>query len=213
MSHPQIERSREPIRLFQADWLEFLTHVHPAVVVLIWLPVMLFFLVLAAARKPAGASPFYIVAAFFVGLFLWTPSEYGLHRFVFHYPARTPWGKRASFMLHGIHHAQPRVKTRLVMTPLVSIPLAAVFYGVFALLVGGLLGAPHWVAPLFAGFVAGYLLYDMTHYAMHHVNVPWGYFRSMRQHHMRHHGENPSLRFGVTSKLWDRIFGTLPVPR
>jgi sterol desaturase/sphingolipid hydroxylase (fatty acid hydroxylase superfamily) len=72
------------------------------------------------------------------------------------------------------------------------------------------MGAPAWVAPLFAGFAAGYLTYDMTHYATHHVRLNWGYFKLVRRHHMLHHAKTPEKRFGVSSPLWDYVFGTEP---
>ena len=46
------------------------------------------------------------------------------------------------FLFHGVHHAQPQLKTRLVMPPIVSIPMAIVFYGLFSLVFGVLLGVP-----------------------------------------------------------------------
>jgi len=72
------------------------------------------------------------------------------------------------FLFHGVHHAQPQLKTRLVMPPVVSIPLALIFYGLFVAVFDQLLSAAHLIAPAFSGFVLGYLAYDMIHYATHH---------------------------------------------
>ena len=41
----EINRDKEPIRLFKSNILEFFTHIHPMVVVLVWTPIMLYFLV------------------------------------------------------------------------------------------------------------------------------------------------------------------------
>ena len=202
--------SEEPLRLFESDFLEFFTHIHPAVVLVIWLPVAGYFLYRAIAARPAGLSALYIPLAFSTGLFVWTLAEYSLHRFIFHFQPRTPWQERLSFLFHGVHHAQPMSKSRLVMPPAVSIPLALLFYVAFQGLLGGLLGRGHWVAPLFSGFVSGYLAYDMLHYSTHHFRIRGGYLQRVRRHHMRHHGATPDLRFGITTKLWDRAFGTLP---
>jgi sterol desaturase/sphingolipid hydroxylase (fatty acid hydroxylase superfamily) len=190
--------------------LEFFTHIHPAVVVAIWLPVSVVFFVRAFRQRPPGTSPLYVLPAALIGLVVWTFAEYTLHRYVFHFKPQATWQERLSFLFHGIHHAQPQVKSRLVMPPAVSIPLAALFYGLFYGVVGGLLRLPHWVAPLFASFILGYLIYDMTHYATHHVNVPGSYFKMVRRHHMRHHAKTPDKRFGVSSPLWDYVFGTEP---
>ncbi len=206
----KVRSSEEPLRLFESDFLEFFTHIHPAVVLVIWLPVAGYFLYRAIVTRPAGLSPLYIPLAFGVGLFVWTLAEYSLHRFIFHFEPRTPWQERLSFLFHGVHHAQPMSKSRLVMPPAVSIPLALLFYAAFQGLLGGLLGRGHWVPPLFSGFVFGYLAYDMLHYSTHHFRIRGGYLQQVRRHHMRHHGATPDLRFGITTKHWDRAFGTLP---
>ncbi len=211
MAHVEIVRSEEPIRLFKSDFLEFFTHIHPAVVLMIWTPVAVYFLVSAIAGRPTNASPLYIPVAFLVGLFVWTLAEYVVHRFVFHFPPRTPWQERVSFLFHGVHHAQPQCKTRLVMPPVVSVPMAALFYGACYLILSVVLGAPHWVAPVFSGLIAGYLTYDMLHYATHHIPMHGRYGKFLRKYHMLHHYKTPNQRFGVSSPLWDLVFGTLPV--
>jgi sterol desaturase/sphingolipid hydroxylase (fatty acid hydroxylase superfamily) len=209
MADVEISSSKVPIRLFKSDLLEFFTHIHPAVVAVIWLPVVVYNAVSAVVRRAEFASPLYFLVAFLAGAFAWTLTEYTLHRFVFHFRPRNTWQERVSFLFHGVHHAQPRSKTRLVMPPVVSIPLALVFYGLYYLVVGVVLGADHWVSPLFSGFTGGYLVYDMFHYAMHHVPMRRGVLRWLRRHHMFHHTQTPNLRFGVSSPLWDFVFGTL----
>ena len=204
----KINHDSEPIRLFQSDILEFFTHIHPAVVLFIWLPVVVGFL--AAAGQGSNVSPAYIPAGFLFGLVLWTFAEYTLHRFVFHFRPRTSWQERVSFLFHGVHHAQPQCKTRLVMPPVVSIPLALLFYALFQLILGRMLALPHWIAPSFAGFVAGYLVYDITHYATHHFPMRARLWKFLKRYHMQHHYKTPDQRFGVSSPLWDVIFGTRP---
>jgi dihydroceramide fatty acyl 2-hydroxylase len=210
MSHMGIVRSKEPIRLFKSDFLEFFTHIHPAVVLAIWLPVIAYFCYRAIILKPgelfAGAVPVGLVS----GVFLWTFVEYTLHRFVFHFRPRTAWQERVSFLFHGVHHAQPLSKTRLVMPPALSIPLAGLVYAVMFLLVAVILGLEWWMNPLFAGLLTGYVVYDMFHYASHHLRVRWAGYRQLRQHHLYHHTQTPDKRFGVTSPLWDIVFGTMP---
>jgi sterol desaturase/sphingolipid hydroxylase (fatty acid hydroxylase superfamily) len=206
MGHPTINRETTPIRLFKSDFLEFFTHIHPAVIVALWLPVAAYALVWSVAVARLSAAV--IVGGVAAGLFLWTFAEYALHRFVFHFRPRRPWQERVAFLFHGVHHAQPQSKTRLVMPPPLSVPLGGLFYGLFVLVVGVGLGRPAWVAPLLAGFTLGYLAYDLTHYATHHFRMRRGYFKRVRQHHWRHHTQSPEGRFGVTSPLWDRVFRT-----
>lgn len=213
-THVEVNYDKEPIRLFKSDLLEFFTHIHPAVVLAIWVPVVVYFLATAIGYRSAwGTGPvsgIYIPLGFVAGLLLWTFAEYTLHRFVFHFRPRTPWQEKATFLFHGIHHLQPQCKTRLVMPPVVSIPLALLFYGAFRLILGTLLGILHWVAPMFAGFVAGYLIYDMTHYATHHFPMRRGIWKFLKRYHMLHHYKTPDQRFGVSSPLWDIAFGTRP---
>jgi sterol desaturase/sphingolipid hydroxylase (fatty acid hydroxylase superfamily) len=209
MSHVEVSSSKEPIRLFKSNFLEFFTHIHPAVVLAIWAPTAIYFLARAIVRHVPGTSPLTIPLGFLIGVFLWTLLEYTLHRFVFHFPARTPRQERVAFMIHGIHHAQPMVKTRLVMPPAVSIPLALLVYGLLYLVLGVALRVPHWIAPIFSGIISGYLAYDMLHYSIHHFAMRRGVLKFLRLHHVKHHAQ-PLWRFGVSSPLWDIVFGTEP---
>lgn len=204
----EINHSDEPIRLFKSDFLEFFTHISPIAVLIIWIPVALYFLVRAIFDVIAGGAWWVIPAGFIVGVVVWTFTEYVLHRFLFHYHAKGARAQRVFFLFHGVHHAQPQLKTRLVMPPVVSIPLAFIFYGLFYLIVGVLLGGPQWVAPLFAGFIVGYLAYDMIHYATHHLPMRSGYWKYIKRYHMAHHFKAPDAIYGVSSPAWDYVFGT-----
>ena len=213
MPYMPTNHSDVPIRLFKSDFLELFTHIHPAVVLIIWLPVAGYFLsrpIVQAATY--GLTAGQIVLAFLIGVVVWSFTEYTLHRFVFHFEPKNPHPmvERMIFLFHGIHHVQPQIKTRLVMPPIVSVPLALIFYGLFNLIVGQLLNAPQWVAPLFGGFVVGYVCYDMIHYATHHFPMRWGVLKAWKRYHMLHHYKTPNERFGVSSPSWDMIFGTLP---
>ena len=143
-----------------------------------------------------------------LGLFLWTLLEYTLHRFLFHMPPRTPTMEKISYLFHGIHHVQPQIKTRLVMPPIVTIPLALVFYQLYSLVVGNWLAAPQWVDALFGGFIVGYVCYDMIHYATHHFPMRSGAAKYLKRYHMQHHYKDPDTRFGVSSPIWDWVFRT-----
>lgn len=206
MDHLPIDKSKNPesMRLFKSDFLEFFTHISPVTIVVVWAPIAILLLYLAVQTATAGV----VIVAFLLGLFLWTLGEYTLHRFLFHYEAKSERAKRIFFLFHGVHHAQPQDKTRLVMPLPVSIPLALVFYGLFHLIFAMLLGAPAWVNPLTAGFIVGYLIYDLTHYATHHFPMRSGYAKYIKRYHMAHHYKDPNTRFGVSSPLWDWVFGT-----
>ncbi len=210
MSHLPVDHSDVPIRLFKSDFLEFFSHISPITVTVIWLPIAVYFMVSGIVKATAGKFPTYIPVGFLLGLFLWTLAEYTLHRFVFHFPAKGKKMERIIFLFHGIHHAQPQIKTRLVMPPVVSIPLAAIFYGLFVLLFNVIFKIPLWVAPVFSGFIIGYLVYDLTHYATHHFPMRSGYAKFIKRYHMQHHYKTPDKRFGVSSPLWDMVFSTKP---
>jgi sterol desaturase/sphingolipid hydroxylase (fatty acid hydroxylase superfamily) len=208
-THYKIDYSDVPIRLFKSDFLEFFTHITPQAIVILWTPVIALFLIRADRESLLAGSAWYLLPAFVLGLFVWTFGEYTMHRFVFHFPARTPTMERIVFLFHGVHHAQPSLKTRLVMPPVVSVPLAVVFYGLFSLVFQAL-QAPLWIAPTFAGTVTGYLLYDLTHYATHHWPMKGRYLKYLKRHHMLHHFKTEDARFGVTSPVWDYVFHTMP---
>lgn len=210
MSHlpTDTHRDSDSIRLFKSDFLEFFTHISPATVIGLWLPIVVLLFVYAAMTVSGPAFPFYIPLGFITGLFLWTLAEYTLHRFLFHHHPTTPRQERIFFLFHGIHHAAPQDKTRLVMPFPVSIPLALVFVGLFYLVLGVLFKAPQWVAPLTAGFLVGYLAYDLTHYATHHFPMRSGYAKYIKRYHMQHHYKDPDTRFGVSSPVWDWVFRT-----
>lgn len=210
MPYEPMSRTEEPIRLFKSDFLEFFTHVHPAVVLIIWIPVALYHL--ARAVTIGGLSAGSLIAGFAIGVVVWSLTEYTVHRFVFHFEPKNPpaWVERMIFLFHGIHHAQPWDKTRLVMPPAVSVPLALIFYALFNGVVGNLIGAPQWIDVLFSGFVVGYVIYDMVHYATHHMPMKWGVLKVLKKYHMLHHYKTPNERYGVSSPAWDVVFGTYP---
>jgi sterol desaturase/sphingolipid hydroxylase (fatty acid hydroxylase superfamily) len=210
MAHYPISNQKDPIRLFQSDFMEFFTHITPVAVIVIWLPVAIYFMVAAIFQRPQDASAVYIPVGFFGGLFIWTFSEYILHRFLFHYEPRTERQQKIFFLFHGVHHAQPQVKTRLVMPPVVSVPLALVFYGFFYLVFTVILNASSWINPFMSGFIIGYLTYDLTHYATHHLPMRSGFLKYLKRYHLKHHYKTPDQRFGVSSPLWDLVFGTKP---
>jgi len=141
------------------------------------------------------------------GLVVWSFAEYVLHRFVFHLAPTTPGRRRLQFVLHGIHHEDPHDATRWLMPPAPALLGAAALFLLFRIVLG-----PVWVQPCFAGFLVGYLTYDYTHWAVHHAAVPTPLGRYLRRRHMLHHFAAPDACWGVTSPLWDWVFGTAGDP-
>jgi sterol desaturase/sphingolipid hydroxylase (fatty acid hydroxylase superfamily) len=191
-------------RMFENPLLERLSRVHPAVPPLIYLPVVTVLLVLAIGKEELGGAA--VAGVFLCGLAFWSLAEYLLHRFVFHFQPDTRWGRRLHFIIHGVHHDYPHDPMRLVMPPSVSVPLALLVFGLFRLVLG-----PVWSLPFFAGFLVGYLIYDLTHYHIHHHRSDDKLSLAVRRYHYRHHFQQADRGFGVTSPLWDKVFRTVPI--
>lgn len=188
-------------RLFENNFLERLTHVHHNTPFFFFVPMIAASLWISLFALNLGAKA--VAGGFLFGLLFWTFFEYMLHRFVFHYEPKTNFGKKAAYLFHGVHHDFPGEADRLVMPPAGSLPIAAAVFGLNYLLVG------NWAFPLFAGFNIGYLYYEFIHYSVHHKKKPgpaWG--EPQRRHHLRHHFKDHTRRFGVSSPLWDFVFGT-----
>jgi sterol desaturase/sphingolipid hydroxylase (fatty acid hydroxylase superfamily) len=191
----------ESARLFRSDFLEMFTHVHWSVPLIIYVPVVSY-LLYRTSIAAVGSSPAFVL--FLAGVFVWTITEYVLHRYVFHYEPTSKIGKYLHFMMHGVHHDYPNDSKRLVLPPAVSIPLATLFYFIFLYTVG----FPRNL-PFFAGFLVGYMLYDEIHYATHHAPLKNGIWQKVKHHHVLHHYHDPEKGFGVSSPLWDYVFGTV----
>lgn len=188
----------ESPRLFDSDALDVLTRIPWWVVPVVYVPIV-------AALFGWGVTRVGVVAAVALavaGWFVWTLVEYTLHRTVFHWVPATPWGPRFHFLVHGIHHDWVNDRYRLVMPPAVSLLLGVVFFSLWWVLLGA------WVFPFFAGHVAGYLAYDMIHYAVHHARFSARWFVRLKAHHMNHHHNKDGRKFGVSTMVWDRVFGT-----
>ena len=193
-----VSNKDESVRMFDADWMDFFSRVDYKVPLVIYIPIIGFYLYKSVFVL--NLSIFHIVPLIAFGIMVWTFAEYNLHRFVFHWCPPGELGKKIHFMFHGVHHDYPRDSKRLVMVPVVSLPLAIIFYFGFRFLFAYFLGMPELVAPFFVGFVIGYLIYDMTHYALHHVNFKSRFWLEIKQHHMIHHYTDPHNGFGVSTK-------------
>lgn len=160
---------------------------------------------LPALSTPTALAGF--TSSFALGCIVWTILEYTLHRFLFHLDYYLPDNGVAitlHFLLHGIHHYLPMDKLRLVMPPtlffILETPFTQLAHVIFpkAMANGVITGA-----------FAFYVLYDMVHYFSHHMRVSEGYLADMKKYHLAHHYQNFDLGYGVTSKFWDYVFGTV----
>jgi sterol desaturase/sphingolipid hydroxylase (fatty acid hydroxylase superfamily) len=130
--------------------------------------------------SPLKSSPTAILIC--CGVVAWTLVEYITHRFVLH--AIAP-------VQHGIHHARPREAIDKIFW---QIWLA--FIGLYFVAGGAIL----------AGVLVAYAWYLIVHYCAHHnpAILPV----SVLKHHCDHH-KFANRNYGVTTKVWDRVFGTM----
>lgn len=140
--------------------------------------------------------------AFLGGVTITTLIEYFLHRFAFHFEPKSARGRLNVFLLHGYHHEFPNDPMRLVLPPMgiwpVAVLVGVVYYFAF--------GPYFWV--VYGGTALGYIGYDWTHYYTHHFNPKSGPGRWLKRYHMLHHHDSPNHRYGITTPLWDLVFGT-----
>ncbi len=188
-------------KLFQSQYLEYLTKTHPLVIWGMYTPVLILLPYYSIAHKEFSvASAMFI---FLAGMLAWTLTEYILHRFAFHYHPTTERGMRINYVLHGNHHEYPRDKERLFMPAAPSLILASLFFLFFYLLMG------KYAFPFFPGFIFGYLIYGSMHYAIHAWKPPFKFLKPLWRNHHLHHYKHGNLGFGVSSTIWDHVFGTM----
>ncbi len=193
-----MKASAESPRMFDSDFIDSFSRTPWWTVPLLWIPGSMAFA--AYGVHVTGMSALSALGFFAVGWFCWTLAEYWLHRTVFH------WWKDSwfHFLVHGVHHKWHWDKFRLVMPPAVSLILCLLFGSAYYLLMGELM----W--NFMAGFVFGYMVYDVTHYATHHLKFKGKLFQRLKKHHLLHH-HSPKYQdrhFGVSAIWWDKVFRT-----
>lgn len=140
-----------------------------------------------------------VLVSFVIGIIFWTFLEYLLHRFLGHEHK----GKNFFKSEHSQHHAKvhyfasahKKILAALIVLPIILISLAAIIniYSSIAFCIG---------------LFSMYALYEITHSRFHKTNPIAPIFIVLRKHHFYHHFQNPKINFGVTTRFWDRVFGT-----
>jgi sterol desaturase/sphingolipid hydroxylase (fatty acid hydroxylase superfamily) len=130
-----------------------------------------------------------------VGLLAWTIVEYLMHRLAFH-----------GFAPHSQHHAQPADRAYILAPLWLSTSAALALFGVFWLVTRS------WTAgaSIISGVIAGYIAYEVIHLRIHSAERGGALLRALRKHHFYHHFSSDRVCFGVTSPLWDLVFGSVP---
>ena len=188
-------------QLFKNPYLEMLTKTHPLVIWGMYTPVMIYMLYFSG--NSLGFSTTRIILTFLGGMFFWSFFEYLAHRFLFHMVANSGRAKKFVYTLHGNHHHYPRDKQRLFMPPVPSLILASAIFGLMYLVLR------QTTFMFFPGFLLGYLMYGTMHYAIHAWNPPFKWMKPLWRNHHLHHYKNEHNGFGVSSTIWDHVFGTM----
>lgn len=212
-------KNKGEARIFENPFLESLTKTRPWVIYAIYLP--LCFGMLIYSHISLGFSLGFIFLLFIVAFLSWTLFEYIAHRWIFHYHPTSKAGQRIVYIFHGNHHEYPRDTMRLFMPPVPSVILASIifallyaliflFTGLYSLTQAGVfVGETSYVFIYFPGFMLGYLTYVSMHYAIHAFAPPPGFKAVWRNHHL-HHYKDDHKGYGVSSAIWDHVFGTIP---
>jgi len=134
------------------------------------------------------------------GMLTWPFLEYVLHRWFHISRGRDPGSKE-----HLAHHARPDTFAAWWKKA-----------GFFA----GLMAVLGWVSVPFAfGLAVAYLAYEFLHRLAHVAAPKTAYGARVRERHFRHHFVDPNRSHGVTTVLFDVLFGTtlpkdpVPVPQ
>lgn len=189
-------------RMFKSPVVEALTRAHISVPLTSFYGVSALVLWWSIARLHLPVIS--CVALFVVGAFFFTWVEYTVHRYFYHMRTDSPRRTRIQYMFHGVHHDHPRDKKRLALPPIGTLVVAALFIGLFRLVLG-----PYGFA-FGGGFMAGYATYLALHYAIHVYSPPHNFLKAVWKHHNLHHFVGDTAAFGVSSPLWDHVFGTMP---
>ncbi len=185
-------------RIFENNLLDRFSRIDHRVPMVVYGPIVAVLAVWSLLHAGAAVT----VGGLLGGYVFWTLVEYFGHRYIFHWEPPGKLGARLHFLIHGVHHIYPSDPLRLVMPLLMSVPIVSLA----ALVILSACGEAG-VAVL-AGFIAGYVGYDMAHYHVHHGVIRTGWGRWLKRAHMLHHFRQPERGFGVSAPWWDYVFRT-----
>ncbi|MBI3136110.1 MAG: sterol desaturase family protein [Bacteroidetes bacterium] len=189
--------------LFKSKFLNKLTWSHPALIFSLYALISAVLIYVGTIHFELHTNTVMILSL--TGLFSWTLGEYLMHRFLYHEISNAGYDKGVRYIFHGIHHRYPNDASKVVLPPLPSLLIAAVFFLVFYVLMG------RYALAFGPGFMMGYSVYMWVHYAVHKYPSPKR-FNFWWKHHNIHHFQQHDRAFGVSTPIWDYVFGTMPEP-
>jgi sterol desaturase/sphingolipid hydroxylase (fatty acid hydroxylase superfamily) len=149
-------------------------------------------------------SPLRVIGYFITGLLTWGFYEYATHRWVLHRVPKAQGFNLPGNITHLRHHADPDSLQRLNVQLQESIPVCIVY----CLLAWAITGSWQLTTYLYTGLIAGYFFYEFLDFQAHHGTTRNRVVRYFRKYHLLHHHYDAKVRYGVTSPLFDIIFGT-----
>jgi sterol desaturase/sphingolipid hydroxylase (fatty acid hydroxylase superfamily) len=178
-------------------------------------PFIFYAVVLAALNAVAFASGGALnaassVASLVAGLLSWGLIEYSIHRWILHRePPRDGGAGLPGNRTHLAHHADPNALDRLNVQLSESLPVCVVYF----LLAWALTFDRRSATLAYDGLMLGYFFYEYLDYQAHHGATRGRVVRYFRRYHLLHHHYDARVRFGVTSPLFDYLFGTFHVEK
>lgn len=147
-----------------------------------------------AGLRSNELSPIAVVLTILLGLAMFSIIEYSFHRWLFH------GSVQIMAQGHRAHHENPLAYDSLpfFLPALMLLSLTGVF----------VMFMPVKYAFLLTGIMTlSYVIYGLSHFAIHHLHFHNVLARNWAAHHHIHHCR-ADTNFGVTTPLWDIVFGT-----
>lgn len=138
------------------------------------------------------------ILVFIIGLLSWSFVEYVFHRFLFHHVSKYPFLTKLVYLFHGIHHKYANTTNYI---PFIQNVL---FYGSGLLFIKLFTNESGFV--FYLGFLIAVMYQVYIHNLVHEHQSK--YFIKLQLHHSIHH-RFPNYNFGVSTRFWDYLFGTL----
>ena len=202
MNHRVKPKTKGSKQLFSNPLLERLSRTHIAIPLSLYSLISIGLLYYGATEIGLGAGMMALM--FVLGFLFLTLLEYVAHRYVFHMEPTNKVKAKIQYTVHGVHHEYPKDKDRLAMPPIVALIYVTIFFVVFQFLLG------EHVYAFVPGLLTGYATYLFVHYAVHAFQPPNNFLKILWVHHAIHHYKDPERAYGVSSPLWDFVFGTMP---
>jgi 4-hydroxysphinganine ceramide fatty acyl 2-hydroxylase len=189
-------------KMFANPTLERISRTHISIPIAMFLGVSTYALYYGISTTNIGFG--YALLLILGGFLTFTFVEYLMHRYLYHMVPDTKWKDKLQYSIHGVHHDYPKDKDRLAMPPFISGLYAAILYLLFFFIMG------EYTYYFLPGFLAGYAMYLGVHYIVHAFQPPKNFLKILWVNHAIHHYKDPDVAFGVSTPIWDYVFGTMP---